>query len=128
MLATVAATTPLSSTSATLANCTASGDSDLLKTALERDRHLRRRLLAKASRLSGTAKAAGQLDDWLWQSRDLSRDVVYANLPAVRPAALGEEYFEATRAALERQLRRAGLRLAALLNQSFATRSPAGLP
>jgi hypothetical protein len=56
--------------------------------------------------------------DWAWEAHDISRDVVYPNLPDTRPAVIGDAYVTAAAPAIEAQLRRAGLRLAKLLNDA----------
>lgn len=61
----------------------------------------------------------GTLDNWVWETRDVSRDVAYRNLPQARPAQLGDDYAAKARPALERQIQRAGVRLARLLNETF---------
>jgi len=60
----------------------------------------------------------GTADDWAWEAHGISRDLVYPNLPATRPAVIGDAYVNAAAPAIETQLRRAGLRLAKLLNDA----------
>lgn len=62
----------------------------------------------------------GSVEDWLWEAHDVARDVAYKNLPEARPAQLGGAYLEAAGPAVCRQLERAGVRLARLLNEALA--------
>jgi hypothetical protein len=61
----------------------------------------------------------GSVDDWLWQAHDEARKA-YQGLPPARPAPLGEAYLEAAGPVLTRQLERAGVRLARVLNEALA--------
>lgn len=88
-------------------------DSDLLARMDNDEDHLVHSLRAswwKRRRLS-----RGSVDDWAWQSRDVSRDVVYKNLTP----QLSEAYQKAAEPALRLQLQRGGFRLAKLLNQTL---------
>lgn len=65
---------------------------------------------------------AGTPIDWANETHRLAHDVAYSNLPAadangVRP--LGDAYAAQCRPTVEKQLQRAGVRLARLLNESF---------
>ena len=92
-------------------------DSSLLDTAEQRNPQLKAKL-GKAAGFSERRKyAKGTLEDWVWQSRDLSRDVVYASLSVERPAPVGDEYFAKANPVIQLQIRRAGVRLARLLNE-----------
>jgi hypothetical protein len=62
----------------------------------------------------------GSVEDWLWEAHDVARDVAYKNLPEARPAQLGGAYLEAAGPSIRRQLERAGVRLARLLNEALA--------
>ncbi len=61
----------------------------------------------------------GKAEDWAWESAGISKTVAYGALPAGRPAKIDEGYVKAAVAPVESQLRKAGLRLAMLLNQSL---------
>ena len=61
--------------------------------------------------------AKGGPEQWVWQSHAISRDVAYPNLPKSRPAQLDQAYARAAQPSVELQLRRAGLRTAAVLNR-----------
>lgn len=79
----------------------------------------RQRLARKAGYFERRRIQKGTPADWAWQAHDVSRDAAYAPLPAARPALLGEEYVRTAAPAVELQLKRAGLRLARLLNESI---------
>ncbi|MBA3972719.1 MAG: hypothetical protein C0504_00720 [Candidatus Solibacter sp.] len=59
----------------------------------------------------------GGPEQWIWEAHAISRDVAYPDLPKQRPALLGQDYARAARPHVERQLRRAGLRTASVLNR-----------
>jgi len=61
--------------------------------------------------------AGGSVVDWVMQAHDLSRDVVYATLPA--SLALDDSYLATARPAIELQLERAAVRLASVLERSL---------
>ncbi|MBI4891285.1 MAG: S1/P1 nuclease [Acidobacteria bacterium] len=61
----------------------------------------------------------GSVGDWAWDSVRISRSVTYGLLPAGRPAKVEQAYVKSSVAPVEAQIRRAGLRLALLLNQSL---------
>jgi nuclease S1 len=63
------------------------------------------------------AVAGGSVVDWVMQAHDVSRDVVYGTLPA--SLALDDAYLATARPAIEVQLERAALRLAAVLERSL---------
>lgn len=94
-------------------------DTAILDVAEKRDSQLRKKLGRKPGFFERRRLAKGTLDDWAWQSRDVSRDVVYANLPAKRPAVLGDAYEAKAAPAVELQIRRAGVRLARVLNEAL---------
>jgi hypothetical protein len=62
---------------------------------------------------------SGSLSDWVWESRELSAKVAYANLPGGKPAVLGEAYAGKANPAIEKQIQRAGVRLARILNEAL---------
>lgn len=80
---------------------------------------LRQRLTRRAARAERRRLEQGTPADWAWQAHDVSRDSAYAPLPAARPALLDDGYLRHAAPAVELQLRRAGLRLARLLNEAL---------
>jgi len=93
-------------------------DTPLLEAAEKQDGGLSERLGRKAGFIERRRLARGTVEDWAWEAQALSRDVAYANLPQQRPAALGESYQQKAMPAVKAQLRRAGIRLARLLNET----------
>lgn len=93
-------------------------DTPLLRETVERE-GVRERLLRKADRREMSDAAAGGPQDWVWQSWEISKDYAYRMLPLERPAIVGEEYAAGAYPHIERQVRLAGLRLAAMLNQAL---------
>ncbi|HET9133148.1 MAG TPA: S1/P1 nuclease [Gemmatimonadales bacterium] len=63
------------------------------------------------------ALAGGTVVEWVMQAHDLSRDVVYATLPA--SLALDDGYLATARPTIEVQLERAAVRLATVLERSL---------
>jgi hypothetical protein len=61
----------------------------------------------------------GSPEDWAWEAQGVSRDLAYGRLSAARPVPIDEAYVAAASPAVEAQIRRAGLRLARLLNESL---------
>lgn len=94
-------------------------DSSILDLGMQKDAKLKEKLGRKPGYFERRRLAKGGPEDWAWQSRDVSRDVVYANLPAGQPAALGDDYFRKALPSEELQLRRAGVRLAKVLNETL---------
>jgi hypothetical protein len=94
-------------------------DTSLLAWAIEREPSLKDRLISPVSGSGQKQLSRGSIADWAWQSRDLARDVAYAFLPSERPAKLEADYGGKALPSIELQLRRAGLRLARLLNDSL---------
>lgn len=75
------------------------------------------------------AWAAGSIGDWMLESNALARSVAYGGIPGfscgapiAQPVEIGAGYYAAAAPAIERQLRRAGVRLAALLNEALGGR------
>lgn len=93
-------------------------DTPLLAEALQRE-GVRDRLLREAGPEELKRAGAGQPEDWVWDSHRASGDTAYAALPLERPALLDDEYAERAYPVIERQLRLAGLRLAAMLNRAL---------
>ena len=91
----------------------------LSEAAHQQRMHLLARLGRRAGFWERRRLRKGALEDWAWESRDISRDVAYAKLPAARPAVLGEEYFAAALPSVEGQIRRGGVRLAQVLNETL---------
>ncbi|MBN9663022.1 MAG: S1/P1 nuclease [Acidobacteria bacterium] len=94
-------------------------DSSILDLGEKRDAKLKDKLGRKPGYFERRRLAKGSVEDWAWQSRDVSRDVVYANLPSGQPAMLGDDYFNKALPSVELQLRRAGVRLARVLNETI---------
>jgi hypothetical protein len=61
----------------------------------------------------------GEAADWVWDSHAVSRDVVYAGLPAARPVPISEEYWQKAMPLIRLQLERGGVRLAKVLNDAL---------
>ena len=75
------------------------------------------------------AWAAGSIEDWMLESNALARAVAYGNIPGfscgahiARPVEIGAGYYAAAAPVIERQIRKAGVRLAALLNEALGGR------
>ena len=94
-------------------------DTPLLLEALRRE-GVREKLLMPADETEMKSVAAGGPEEWVWESHGFSRDAAYAALTAERPALLGDEYAEQAYPVVERQIRAAGLRLAAMLNAALS--------
>ena len=94
-------------------------DTPILELAEQRQPQLKARLGRRAGFWERRRLRKGALEDWAWESRDISRDVAYAKLPTARPAVLGEEYFAAALPSVEGQIRRGGVRLAQVLNETL---------
>ncbi len=58
----------------------------------------------------------GSVEDWAFESKELSRTVVYQGVPAGSTAVLGEKYEARAEPVVKLQLSRAGIRLAMILN------------
>lgn len=94
-------------------------DTPILELAERRQPDLKARLGRPAGYWERRRLRKGTLEDWAWEARDVSRNVAYAKLPAARPAVLGEDYFQLARPAVEGQIRRGGVRLARILNETL---------
>jgi hypothetical protein len=71
------------------------------------------------------AWAAGPIEAWMRESNALARTAVYGNIPGFgcgshvpQPVEIGAGYYAAAAPVIERQIRKAGVRLAALLNEA----------
>ena len=95
-------------------------DTPILVWITERDPDWRARMERGVGYWTRRQMQKGELDDWVWEAHAVARDVVYAGLPEGNPAALGEEYARRAAPVAQRQLQRAGARLALLLNRAFA--------
>ena len=60
---------------------------------------------------------SGTLDDWLWESQNAARAVVYKNLPKGSEPALDFRYQREAEKVVRTQLAKSGVRLARLLNE-----------
>ncbi len=88
-------------------------DSDLLARMDKDEDHLVKSL--KPSWWAGWRLSRGSVDDWAWQSRDISRDFAYKKLTP----QLSDAYQKSAEPAIRLQLRRGGIRLAKLLNETL---------
>jgi hypothetical protein len=75
------------------------------------------------------AWASGSIESWMPESNALARSVVYAGIPGfscgaqiAQPVEIGPGYYAAAAPVIERQIRKAGVRLAALLNEALGGR------
>jgi hypothetical protein len=93
-------------------------DTPLLLELLQNE-GIRERLLREADPDEFRRAGAGDAEDWVWDSQRASRDTAYAALPPERPALLADEYAAQAYPVIERQVRLAGLRLAAMLNRAL---------
>ena len=76
-----------------------------------------------------TAWAAGSIGDWMLESKALARTTVYGGIPGfrcdsqpVQPVQIGAGYYAVAAPVIEQQIRKAGVRLAALLNEALGGR------
>jgi hypothetical protein len=72
------------------------------------------------------AWAAGSIGDWMLESKALARTAVYGGIPGfscgsqlLQPVQIGAGYYAAAASVIEQQIRKAGVRLAALLNEAL---------
>ena len=72
------------------------------------------------------AWAAGDIAEWMTESKALAREVAYGRMggfacgaTVAQPVAIGEDYYAVAAPLIERQLRKAGVRLARLLNEAL---------
>lgn len=93
-------------------------DTPLLAEALKGE-GVRERLFTQADSDELRLASSGSPDEWVWDSHRASRDTAYALLPPERPALLADEYASQAYPVIERQIRLAGLRLAAMLNRAL---------
>lgn len=94
-------------------------DYSILEAAFAQDSQLKTKLGNGPGRFSRSGLAKGTLEDWLWQSQAASRDAAYKGLPAARPAVLGSQYSSTALPVIRKQIERAGIRLARLLNETL---------
>lgn len=73
------------------------------------------KLIASDDRIASSG--SDRVLDWVLDANRLARDVVYKNLPTDH--ALGDDYYRAARPVVDGQIARAGVRLAALLNEAL---------
>jgi hypothetical protein len=72
---------------------------------------------------------AGSIEDWMLESNALARAVAYGSIPGfscgahiVQPVEIGAGYYAVAAPAIELQIRKAGVRLAGLLNERLGGR------
>lgn len=94
-------------------------DTPILETAEQRDPLLKAKLEKKAGFFDRRRLSKGKLDDWVWQGHAASRDTAYGLLPEARPAVLGDDYFAKASPVVQVQIRRGGVRLAQILNDTL---------
>lgn len=94
-------------------------DTGLIRGYMQTDPGMAERLARRAGAWEYWRTKRGNPDSWAWQSHGISRDVAYPKLPKGKPAQIGEDYARTAKPYVERQLRRAGLRLAAVLNRAL---------
>ncbi len=94
-------------------------DTPILDTAEQRDPQLKAKLEKKAGFSERRRHSKGTLDDWAWDAHAASRDIAYGLLPAARPAVLGDDYFARASPVVQAQIRRGGVRLAKILNDTL---------
>ncbi|HEV2348674.1 MAG TPA: S1/P1 nuclease [Terriglobia bacterium] len=66
-----------------------------------------------------TAWARGTIEDWAMESHALAVQVAYGKLSHQTTPNLGDDYFNAALPVVELQIKKAGIRLASLLNQAL---------
>ena len=87
---------------------------------LHMDWEILARKLGKISKSKRSAWSRGSVESWAMESHDLARDVAYRfQTPASGPVVLGEAYARRGGPVVRRQLAKAGIRLAYVLNQVY---------
>ena len=77
-------------------------------------------LNGKITAKQATAFATGTPQEWATQSWQLAREAVYRDVPAAgNPPTISEEYITKARPVVDEQIQKAGVRLAAALNDAF---------
>jgi len=94
-------------------------DTGLILGYMETDPGMAGRLTRRSGAWEYWRTRRGRPESWAWQAHGISRDVAYPNLPKDRPAQVGDAYARAAKPYVEKQLRRAGLRVAAVLNRAL---------
>ena len=94
-------------------------DTPILATAEERDTQLKAKLEKKAGFFERCRLNKGKLADWAWEAKAASKDTAYGLLPAERPAIIGDDYFAKVSPVVQLQIRRGGVRLAKILNDTL---------
>jgi len=94
-------------------------DTPIVERLFEREPQLRAQLDERTPLEQRQEWQRGGIDDWLWETHRASREVAYANIPEMRPAVLGAEYQAEAEVIVWKQLRKAGVRLAKLLNETW---------
>jgi hypothetical protein len=91
-------------------------DSSIIDRLFEREPEWREKFTRQVDPEQRSAWVAGGVADWAWDSVRVSKDVVYGNLPAERPAVIRGDYQAKAEGPALLQLRKAGVRLAKVLN------------
>jgi hypothetical protein len=102
-------------------------DTDMIRRFSRDPSREARKLIDEVSRREVTAWSAGTVDDWAAESHALAVGVAYARLPGgfscdkpgPNGVVIGRRYYRQARPVIERQLEKAGVRLAFLLNQEL---------
>lgn len=107
-------------------------DTTLIKLNMQkRGAHAYAQLLMRTHAANIESWRDGSLETWANETHDIGRKMAYAQLPGFAcggaprrraPRTLADEYLSEARTITERQLTRAGLRLARVLNSSFDER------
>jgi hypothetical protein len=94
-------------------------DSKLLDEKIDDEDALVAELLAGVSLADEKEWGRGHLTDWTWESAELASKVAYGALPSGDPKTLDGEYSKQAWETAKVQLAKAGLRLAAMLNEMW---------
>jgi hypothetical protein len=92
-------------------------DSAIVERMFEREPQLKTQLAERTPLEQRQEWQRGSINDWFWETRQFSREVAYASVGEARPAALGAAYQAEAEVVVWKQLRRAGVRLARILNE-----------
>ncbi|MGD0580060.1 MAG: S1/P1 nuclease, partial [Bryobacteraceae bacterium] len=100
-------------------NLHAAWDGKLLEAWFRQDPEAEQKLKQGAPAEEREAMSAGTVDDWIWQSQAVSRDIVYAPLDRCQCSILDQAYLQQAIPAMQTQLLRAGERLGRVLNETL---------
>ena len=94
-------------------------DSGILQHEKERDIQLASDLDSRITPAEKTSWVEGSVESWAMESHALAREVAYGKLPSGPTPVLEDAYYDVALPVVERQLQRAGIRLAYVLNQAL---------